>query len=374
MGCRSRLVPWLLAAAACLPLSANAVEPADLAPLFPFKVTHGLPDNITNVQTWQGPWRPAGADGFVRAEQARFVTDRGPCRFTGTNICFSGCFPEHEQAERVAADLARFGINLVRLHYVHHQWPPERRYASPDSFIEPVQLERFDYLFNQLKQRGIYIYFQLNIARKFGAAAGFEQADKLPWYNNGLDNFEPRMLALQRKYLHDLLGHVNPYTGLAYRDEPAIAALELANENSVVAKWYSGSLDNLPEPYAAQFQGLWNDWLKQRHGTTVALREAWGCRTVPVGDELIADGGFAAQPADAAMADCHEQEQQPGSPSASPDCAHCAACALASALPIPAADAASPAPAAHRYPPHPAAAFSAFGPDGPERPPRPDLI
>ncbi|OZA28387.1 MAG: hypothetical protein B7X91_05465 [Hydrogenophilales bacterium 17-64-11] len=81
----------------------------------------------------------------------------------------------------------------------------------------------------------------------------------------------------------------------------------------------------------------------------------------------------AAQMADAAMADCHEQEQQPGSPSASPDCAHCAACALASALPIPAADAASPAPAAHRYTPHPAVAFGAFVPDGPERPPRPGL-
>ncbi len=81
----------------------------------------------------------------------------------------------------------------------------------------------------------------------------------------------------------------------------------------------------------------------------------------------------AAQPADAAMADCHEQEQQPGSPSASSDCAHCAACALASALPIPAAGVASPAPAAHRYTPHPAVAFGAFVPDGPERPPRPIL-
>ncbi len=81
----------------------------------------------------------------------------------------------------------------------------------------------------------------------------------------------------------------------------------------------------------------------------------------------------AAQPVDAAMADCHEQEQQPGSPSASSDCAHCAACALASALPIPAAGVASPAPAAHRYTPHPAVAFGVFVPDGPERPPRPDL-
>lgn len=272
---------------------------AELAPLFPFKVTHGLPDNLTNIQSWSGPWRPAGADGFIRADGSRFVDDRGPVYFTGTNLCFSGCFPEHDQAEQVAADLARFGINLVRLHYVHHQFPPDRKYATPDSFIEPVQLEQFDYLFNQLKQRGIYVYFQLNIARKFGAASGFENADKLPWYNNGLDNFEPRMIALQKKYIRDLLSHVNPYTKLAYQDDPAIATLELANENSVVVKWYNGTLDGLPSPYREQFEGLWHDWLKQRYGTTAKLHETWGCRTVPWGDELIPDGKLAQTQADA---------------------------------------------------------------------------
>ena len=62
-----------------------------------------------------------------RAGGAQFVNERGPCYFSGTNICFSGCFPEHDQAEQVAADLARFGINLVHLHYVHHKFPsPER--------------------------------------------------------------------------------------------------------------------------------------------------------------------------------------------------------------------------------------------------------
>ena len=210
----------------------------NLPPLFPFRIAPGAPDNITNVQTWNGPWQPAGSQGFVRAENARFADDQGPRYFTGTNICFTGCFPEHDQAEQVAADLARFGFNLVRLHYVHHQFPPKKTYSSPDSFIEPVQLEKFDYLFHQLKQRGIYVYMQLNIARKFGKESGFENADQLPWYNNGIDNIEPRMIALQKKYVRDLLGHVNPYTGLAYKDEPAIAMFELANENSVVVNWY----------------------------------------------------------------------------------------------------------------------------------------
>jgi hypothetical protein len=267
------------------------------APLFPFRVKHGAPNNITNVQTWRGAWPAAGSGGFVRAEGDQFVDGRGPRHFTGTNICFSGCFPEHAQAEQVAADLSRFGINLVRLHYVHHQFPPGRQYATPDSFIEPVQLEKFDYLFSQLKQRGIYVYMQLNIARKFGKASGFENADRLPWYNNGIDNVEPRMIALQKKYIHDLLTHVNPYTKLAYKDEPAIAMLELANENSLVVNWYHGKLDNLPSPYAEQLLGLWNGWLRDRYGDTAKLRKAWGCRQDPLGAEMIPDGGFAQAPA-----------------------------------------------------------------------------
>lgn len=143
----------------------KATVAGDFAPLFPFKVTHGSPDNITNVQTWEAPWKPAGHDGFVKTVDSQFVTERGPRYFTGTNICFGGCFPEHDEAEKVAVDMARFGINLVRLHYVHHRFPPEKKYSSPDSLIEPVQLEKFDYLFHQLKERGIYAYMQLNIAQ-----------------------------------------------------------------------------------------------------------------------------------------------------------------------------------------------------------------
>lgn len=280
----------------------NALDAATVsgqfAPLFPFRIVHGSPNNITNVQTWDSPWKPAGQDGFVKAVDSRFVDARGPRYFTGTNICFGGCFPEHDQAARVAADLARFGINLVRLHYVHHRFPPGKKYSTPDSFIEPIQLEKFDYLFDQLKRRGIYVYMQLNIARKFGKASGFENADKLPWYNNGIDNIEPRMIALQKKYVHDLLTHVNPYTGLAYKDDPAIITLELANENSIVRSWYSGKLDNLPSSYAEHFTKMWNDWLTHKYKTTANLRAAWKCRNDPLGDEMIPDGQFRRATAD----------------------------------------------------------------------------
>ncbi|MBQ9548482.1 MAG: beta-galactosidase [Bacteroidales bacterium] len=285
----------LLAAAAILAVSTPER-------MFPFQPTHAAPDNLTNVQTWTGTRRdPAGNEGFIRAEGDHFVDETGSVRrFLGTNICFSGCFPSHEDADRVAEELTRYGINLVRLHYVHHKFPKDKIYPEPDSFLEPEQLERFDYFFARLKEKGIYTYFQLNIGRKFGEQNGLPNADKLPWYNNGVDMACKRMVELHRKYVRDILGHVNPYTGLAYKDEPAIAMLEIANENSIVSTWFKSKYDfpHLTEPYASEIKAQWNRWLQRKYGSDAALRKAWTEALKGSGEEYLPDGtiGAAATP------------------------------------------------------------------------------
>jgi len=254
------------------------------APLFPFVIGPETPENVTNVAFME----PNPAVSSISVRNGKFTDASGnPRHFLATNICFGGGFPEHEGAERTAKRLARLGINLVRLHYVHHNFPPGKKYPEKDSFIEPVQLEKFDYLFSELKKNGIYVYFQLNIARKFGAENGFENADRLPWYNNGLDNYEPRMIQLQKKFISQILEHVNPYTKTAYRDEPAIAMMELANENSILTNWLSPKMDGLPEPYVSQLAEKWNAWLEKKYGTEAKVREAWIVTGMEKGREFI---------------------------------------------------------------------------------------
>lgn len=266
----------------------------DFAPMFPFQPSHDAPQNITNVKTWKGSTNaPAGADGFICAKGDRFVDGNGrKIRFLGTNICFSGCFPSHGDADRVAAELARYGINVVRLHYVHHSYPPGKNYPETDSFIEPEQLERFDYLFAKLKEQGIYTYFQLNIARKFSEQNGFENASKLPFYNNGVDNFDGKMIELQKRFHNEILNHRNKYTGLKYKDEPAISMLELSNENSIMYTWFSPKhrMPNLVEPYATDLKDMWNDFLRTKYGDDSTLRRAWLVGLNGDGSELISDG------------------------------------------------------------------------------------
>jgi len=258
-------------------------------PLFPFVISYDAPENVTNVSVWIE--RPAGRHGFVRAEHGRLVTDTGPIRFWATNLCFDACFPTHQQAERVAARLARLGINCVRMHHMDSRsiWGD-----SPNKLtIDPKRLERLDYLIYQLKLHGIYTNINLHVSRWLDEPEGFTARAERPKYDKGLGNFEPRMIDLQKKYARDLLTHVNPYTKMPYTREPAVAFVEISNEDALFAVWGWGQLDDLPEPYAAPFRKLWNAWLRKKYGGTERLRKAWSVGRCPLGDEMLANGDFS---------------------------------------------------------------------------------
>jgi hypothetical protein len=108
---------------------------------------------------------------------------------------------------------------------------------SPDHLtIDPKRLERLDYLIAELKGQGIYVDVNLHVSRWFDEAEGFVARQQRPNYDKGLDNFEPRMIELQKKYARDLLAHVNPYTKNRYAAEPAVAFVEINNENALFAQ------------------------------------------------------------------------------------------------------------------------------------------
>ncbi len=258
--------------------------------LFPFVVAYDTPANATNVSAWLD--RPAGVHGFIRVEGGHLKNDAGPVRFWATNICFEACFPTHQQAERLAARLARLGVNCVRMHHMDNFsiWGD-----SPNKLtIDPRKLERLDYLIDQLKKRGVYKNLNLHVSRWFGEEEGFPGRSQRPEYDKGLDNFEPRMIELQKKYARDLLRHVNPYTGNPYTREPAIAFVEINNENALHATWGEGQIDRLPEPYSSTFQKLWNGWLQRKYGSTEQLRKSWNAAAAPAGPELLRNGNFGS--------------------------------------------------------------------------------
>ncbi len=291
----------------CLILSSRTIYAEDditaenlegYAPLFPFVITYADPGNVTSMgHLIQGP---AGKDGFVKVVNGRFATDAGPIRFHATNLTGPANFPTHAEADKLAERLARFGFNCVRLHYFDSaygtfKFDPEPGIIAPNEKtqkkLDPVQRDKQDYLIAALKKRGIYVDMNLHVARFWDERDGF--TGNRPWADKGLDNFEPRMIELQKEYARELLTHVNPYTGLAYVNEPSIAMIEINNENSLTTLNRSGGLKTLPEPYQSELKRQWNVWLKKKYKTTDELRTAWHHKSEPLHDEQINDGSFS---------------------------------------------------------------------------------
>ncbi len=266
--------------------SAGAGEPPMFPFVFPWDDASAGPTNVSNLLD-----RPAGALGPVVVREGHLFAGSKRLRLLGVNLCFGANFPTHADAEKVAGRLAKFGINAVRFHHMDMQAAPGGLLQKDAKTLDPGQLDRLDYLIARLKNQGIYADLNLHVSRTY---PGLPTREGMPSFHKGVDNFDPRSISLQRDYARDLLTHVNPYTKSRYADEPAVALVEINNENALLHEWWNGELDTLPDPFASELSRLWNDWLKARYADDKALRTAWGATSEPLGREMLKNSDLAA--------------------------------------------------------------------------------
>ncbi|HEY3397119.1 MAG TPA: hypothetical protein VGM19_05600 [Armatimonadota bacterium] len=220
---------------------------------------------------------PAGDKGFVFAgtDGHFYLPDGTRMRFWGVNIAKESLFQPHATIDEVTTLFARTGINLVRLHHaddVNGLCPPGRAGAAEP--LEPAALDSLDYWIAACKQRGIYVYVDLLDYRTFYEAEGVPNGPALGRAAKPVALFNERIIKLQMEFANNLLAkHVNPYTGLRWKDDPAICLLEICDENSVVGS--VGKWGKIPSPYREELIRRWNFWLKERYDTTAALAAAW---------------------------------------------------------------------------------------------------
>jgi hypothetical protein len=208
--------------------------------------------------------KPAGKHGFLQVKGDCLVFQDGTeGRFWGTNFNSGANFPDHDYAEMVARRLEKFGVNIVRTHQMDAEW------ATPNIFqfnraipkdntrsLDPESLERLDYLFYCLKQHGIYIYLDLLTYRQFRPGDEVDAVDLLPQAAKPYHYFDRRLIDLQKEYNEALWTHVNPYTGLAYKDDPTIVLTELVNESDFFAQ------PVVLEPYRTNLETRYLNWLE----------------------------------------------------------------------------------------------------------------
>lgn len=203
------------------------------------------------------PEKPAGKRGFVKVvgDQLQFA-DGTPARFWGTNVSAYALFrTSDEEICTQARRLSALGFNLVRLHHHDSYWVTPSIFGRHDQVrdtqnLSPESLQKIDRWIKCLKDEGIYVWLDLHVQRALLARDNILDFDELP-KRDGLVDRDGNAIAdlkgyayvnasianAMKRFAEQYLGHVNTYTGLAYKDDPAIAAVLITNENDLTGHY-----------------------------------------------------------------------------------------------------------------------------------------
>jgi hypothetical protein len=239
----------------------------------------------------------AGSRGRITRELDQFVDAAGqPIKFWGINAAPAST--SQAVIEQQARFYAKHGINIVRQHPVQDLLG-ELTGPRSNRQLDPARVDLLDRWFATLKQNGIYMTWSIFYNHVIKPDERVSQGGTVPdaLYNElpnrgsgkdayGMASFVDEYQDSQWTYANLLLNHVNPYTGLAYKNDPALVSVEMRNEDSIffdnpiTLLWNNRSGANLQ--HANRLRSMFGSWVKAKYATEAALTAAWGTARQPV--------------------------------------------------------------------------------------------
>ncbi|MEI6503955.1 MAG: hypothetical protein WCP21_23330, partial [Armatimonadota bacterium] len=212
----------------------------------------------------------AGQSGFMRLapDGNSFVLGDGkPVRLWALN---TSAFNKHPLSPapdlaRHARFLAKRGVNMVRFH---------GNITPTDGVLTHIDTAERDKLWRlvaAMKQEGIYTTFSpywavsSRVKPEMGVSAGGKGA------NFGLLFFDPRLQDAYKQWMKQVLTEANPLTGLPLAQDPALAIIQLQNEDSLLF-WTS---QNIEGEAGALLRRKFGDFLINKYGSLDAAQRAW---------------------------------------------------------------------------------------------------
>ncbi len=214
----------------------------------------------------------AGEHGMVRLSEDgnSFVHGDGePIRFWAV-LGMAQSKVEMEDLKWSARFLAKRGVNIVRTFGALYP-------KAAGSKVTDVDEEELDRVFKHvaaLKTAGIYVAISplwpssCNVQESWGVNGGGAQT---PANANSMVFLDPAMQEGYRAWLRALYTRPNPYTGVKLADEPAVAIIQLLNEDSLLFWTFNG----VRGPALDIFRTRYADFLRQKHGSLEKARAAW---------------------------------------------------------------------------------------------------
>lgn len=228
--------------------------------------------------------RPAGKHGFVTIPEGKdsfYFEDGTPARFWGVICNGAANFPEKGYAEKIARRLMQAGVNYVRFHQLDSEWATPNYYhctagkrITTTREFDPESMDRLDWWIKVLKEHGIYACIDMCTYRKFKSGDGVKFADDFDDNVKCYAHFDPVMIDLQKEFCTKFWNHKNPYTGLAYKDDPFFLACIISNENDTFKDHKASKKYGKKIPYYEDMiESRYADWLeKNGHPERVAKK------------------------------------------------------------------------------------------------------
>jgi hypothetical protein len=210
--------------------------------------------------------KTAGDGGFIAVKGPQFVHSKTgePVRFWAVNGPSS---KGRDDLRTEARMLAKHGVNLVRVHH---------GYFDEKGNVDTAAVRHAFDVVEAMKAEGIYshfsIYFPLWLKPKPGT----------PWLK-GYDGRKIPFAALffnkdfqqhYQEWWKALLLTPNPSTGMRLINDPAVAGLEIINEDSYL--FWTFNTDAIPDPELRLLEGQFGDWLTRKYGSIERALQAWG--------------------------------------------------------------------------------------------------
>jgi hypothetical protein len=250
------LLVLLSAAVAAEAPAAKAAAPA--APNTSTWYSGALAYNKSPVDLSAMNHKPAGKYGFVHADGDRLVFENGQeARFWGGNVAAYALFDANKSHVQVQAKrIAQLGYNLMRLHHMDSTgWVDPTvidKTLADTQHLSAAGMDEVDYWIKSLRDQGVYVWLDMHVGRVLKAGdtiPGFDEVTNYGGGPSGFTYYNTRVEELMRIFSVMYLSHVNPYTGLAYKDDPAIIGMELTNEDDVTNHYGNLMLADKNNPY-----------------------------------------------------------------------------------------------------------------------------
>ena len=182
-----------------------------------------------------------------------------------------------EKLEYFAKFLAKKGVNMIRFH---------GKIFSKTNYLDSVDRDEVTDIWRMvaaMKKEGIYSTispFWAGHMENIPAAwdlGDYHGQDATPW---ALMYFEPKFKNAYKLWVEYLFTEVNPYTGLALKDDPAVAIIQIKNEDGV----FFWTIQNVKPSLLAMMESQYYDWLINKYGTINDAYTAWSNETMDEDD------------------------------------------------------------------------------------------